>query len=66
MTVNDDNLIDNEQIVVRDKKYYTKFGITDEDLDNNNNPNSAWIVLNGKVFDVTEYAKLHPGGSIIY
>ncbi len=24
------------------------------------------MVLNGKVFDVTEYSKKHPGGNIIY
>lgn len=28
--------------------------------------NDAWMVLNGVVYDFTEYAEKHPGGNIIF
>lgn len=27
------------------------------------NPEDVWIVVNGKVYDMTRFAPLHPGGS---
>ncbi len=28
-------------------------------------PESCWLLINGKVYDVTEYVKAHPGGKAI-
>uniref|UniRef100_A0A0K0E7Z0 Cytochrome-b5 reductase n=1 Tax=Strongyloides stercoralis TaxID=6248 RepID=A0A0K0E7Z0_STRER len=36
--------------------------VTLDELSKHNKPNDCWIVLNGKVFDVTEYLEYHPGG----
>lgn len=30
-----------------------------------NTPEDCWMVLNGTVYDITDYAKVHPGGSSI-
>ena len=40
---------------------YTWDEIAEHDTDN-----SAWIVIHGKVYDVTEWIPKHPGGGIIY
>ncbi|KAH8807135.1 FMN-dependent dehydrogenase-domain-containing protein [Xylogone sp. PMI_703] len=38
-----------------------------EELCKHNKPDDVWIVVQGKVYDVTEFALLHPGGSqVIY
>ncbi|KAF8303264.1 hypothetical protein DL93DRAFT_2067004 [Clavulina sp. PMI_390] len=39
--------------------------ISYDDLSAHNTPESAWILVNGKVYDVTEFLKKHPGGSVI-
>uniref|UniRef100_A0A0N4ZKE5 non-specific serine/threonine protein kinase n=1 Tax=Parastrongyloides trichosuri TaxID=131310 RepID=A0A0N4ZKE5_PARTI len=36
--------------------------VTLEELSQHNKPNDCWIILNGKVYDVTEYLEYHPGG----
>lgn len=41
------------------KKY-----ITSEELKEHNNPGDLWISIQGKVYNVTEWAKEHPGGDI--
>lgn len=30
-----------------------------------NTPSSCWIVISGKVYDVTQYLEHHPGGAAI-
>ncbi|XP_014667617.1 PREDICTED: cytochrome b5-like isoform X2 [Priapulus caudatus] len=35
------------------------------DVSKHNNPHDAWIIFNGKVYDVTNYVIEHPGGDII-
>ena len=39
--------------------------ITNEELRSHNTPKSAWAVVHGKVLDITEFAKRHPGGDMI-
>ena len=39
-----------------------ELGITEEDVAMHNKIGDAWIVLGGQVFDITSYAKFHPGG----
>ncbi|PWA70265.1 cytochrome b5-like heme/steroid binding domain-containing protein [Artemisia annua] len=41
------------------KKY-----ITSEELQKHNKANDLWISIQGKVYNVTEWAKIHPGGDI--
>lgn len=40
--------------------------VTWEDLAKHNTVNDAWIAIKGRVYDVTEFAKVHPGGDIIF
>lgn len=42
-----------------------KGSITLFELSKHNTEADAWIAIEGKVFDITEYAKKHPGGNII-
>ncbi|KAL7002437.1 Delta 8 Fatty Acid Desaturase [Sarracenia purpurea var. burkii] len=42
-----------------EKKY-----ISQNDLKQHNNPGDLWISIQGKVYDVTDWAKEHPGGDI--
>ena len=39
--------------------------ITWEEVKKHNSAESLWVVINGKVYDVTEFAKEHPGGDEI-
>ena len=41
----------------KNKKYYTI-----EEIKKHNTINSLWIVRKNKVYDVTKFAKIHPGG----
>ena len=40
-------------------------GITVEELAAHNKHDDAWLAIHGKVYDVSEWAKTHPGGDII-
>ncbi|CAL1407302.1 unnamed protein product [Linum trigynum] len=42
-----------------EKKY-----ITSEDLKKHNKPDDLWISIQGKVYDVSEWVKRHPGGEV--
>jgi cytochrome-b5 reductase len=39
--------------------------ITEEELSEHNSVESAWVSLNGIVYDVTVYMSYHPGGLIL-
>ncbi|QRW01980.1 FMN-dependent alpha-hydroxy acid dehydrogenase [Ceratobasidium sp. AG-Ba] len=36
-----------------------------KDVATHNTPNSCWIIVSGKVYDVTEFLSEHPGGSTV-
>jgi cytochrome b involved in lipid metabolism len=40
-------------------------GITTSDLAKHTNESSCWMVINGNVYDVTQYITSHPGGNLI-
>ena len=40
--------------------------ISNEELRAHNTPKSAWASVHGKVIDITEFGKRHPGGDIIF
>ena len=40
-------------------------GVTTQELKSHSNKNDAWISLNRKVYDITDYIRRHPGGSTI-
>lgn len=44
-----------------------KYGgnISHEELAKHNKPEDAWIAVDGKVYDVTKYSPIHPGGKKI-
>ncbi len=33
-----------------------------EEISKHNSENDLWIVINNKVYDLTKFAKVHPGG----
>ena len=35
---------------------------TREEIEKHNKPNDCWLVINGKVYDVTSVLEWHPGG----
>ncbi len=37
----------------------------EEEIAQHNNPDDLWLIINGKVYDFTEYLPLHPGGEAI-
>mmetsp|Transcript_11289 Transcript_11289/g.13953 ORF Transcript_11289/g.13953 Transcript_11289/m.13953 type:complete len:141 (-) Transcript_11289:1642-2064(-) len=39
--------------------------VTRKDVAKHNNPDDAWIIIHGKVYDVTEWELDHPGGDKI-
>ena len=39
--------------------------ITYEELSKHKTPEDAWIAVDGKVYDVTKYSPIHPGGKKI-
>tara|TARA_B100000902_G_scaffold389378_1_gene436421 strand:+ start:5457 stop:7262 length:1806 start_codon:yes stop_codon:yes gene_type:complete len=43
----------------------SKKGYTIEEVRKHRNTNSAWLVIKGKVYDVTQWRKKHPGGDVI-
>ena len=42
------------------KTYFTR-----EEVRKHNNKDDIWLIINEKVYDVTEFQKKHPGGSRI-
>ena len=41
-------------------------GYTLEEVAQHSTPDDCWTVHEGRVYDVTEYAKVHPGGKKIF
>lgn len=35
---------------------------TMDEVARHNKPDDAWVVVNGQVFDVSKFARFHPGG----
>ena len=40
--------------------------LTMEELAKHNSEDNCWLLINGNIYDVTEYAVEHPGGPTIY
>ena len=40
-------------------------GITMEEVKTHKQKNDCWVVIEGKVYDVTNYIRYHPGGDIL-
>jgi len=44
----------------------SKASYTFEEVQKHNTKTSAWLVIDNGVYDVTKFAKYHPGGSILF
>ncbi|XP_017215879.1 delta(8)-fatty-acid desaturase [Daucus carota subsp. sativus] len=53
-------LVEEVSSMVSEKKY-----ITIEDLEKHNKPDDLWISIQGKVYNVTQWSKVHPGGDVL-
>jgi len=49
--------------LVKSKPEWLKDGITPQEVQQNNNDKSAWIVVKDRVYDCTPYLNDHPGGA---
>lgn len=47
------------------KKYENPKQITLEELAKHNSEFDCWTVVNGKVYNLTQFVKMHPGGKKI-
>ena len=39
---------------------------TSAEVAKHNTPADCWVIINGKVYDVTSWVPKHPGGAMIY
>lgn len=39
---------------------------TPDEVALHNKEDDSWTILNGRIYDITEYAKVHPGGRKIF
>jgi cytochrome b involved in lipid metabolism len=45
-----------------DEKPIFRGNLTKEEVSRHNTSEDAWIIVDGKVYDITTYVDLHPGG----
>ena len=64
-TKNDLKILEEEKKPEKKKKKGQLRVVTQSELRGHSDRGDAWIAIRGKVYDITEYAKRHPGGSII-
>ena len=57
-----EKLIRTEKI---DQEKPKKSSLSLSDVEKHNNENDCWLVIDGKVYDVTSYIEKHPGGGVI-
>ncbi|MFT4311288.1 MAG: cytochrome b5 domain-containing protein [Candidatus Woesearchaeota archaeon] len=59
-TSSDNEVVESvEEDVVEDES----FGITRDELSENNNGDSCWVAYQGQVYDLTDWLRQHPGGA---
>jgi len=56
----------NPTLVKLPKSTSSKKQITFQELKNHTTKNDAWIAIHGKVYNITKFATVHPGGDLIY
>mmetsp|Transcript_3044 Transcript_3044/g.4651 ORF Transcript_3044/g.4651 Transcript_3044/m.4651 type:complete len:134 (+) Transcript_3044:62-463(+) len=54
-----------EQEVVQGSPVVFRGNLTLDEVARHNSPTDAWIIVEGKVYDVTTYVDIHPGGDTI-
>jgi len=58
---------ENEKIIEKkiEQEEPKKSSFSLSDVAKHNNENDCWLVIDGKVYDVTSYIEKHPGGGVI-
>ena len=59
------NILEKNLHEVSEDSYLLEKLIDEEEVNNHNNTNDAWIIYKGYVYDITYFIKLHPGGFLI-
>lgn len=48
----------------RERHRHPSFGtFTVEEVSKHNKPEDCWVIMEGMVYDITDFLKLHPGGA---
>jgi len=63
--INTNDKVNQKNEINKETKDLKKSGFSIEDIKKHNNENDCWLLIDGRVYDVTSYVEKHPGGKVI-